>query len=177
VHGVPSQSIHTAAAAAAAATVPQSSLIMDPLSAVENILGDVETWPSSIIIDLFITKPCILSVIHVAAFMYGNNIPVEKAVDCFVACVGINSYYVSCAVKDLYTKWENLPSKTRLAQYFSMTFKRSMWLNGTFAAQNEAVWPKRSVMDAIVNFGTQNAGCPLLINTTIRHIRSSTSIV
>jgi len=150
---------------------------MDPLSAVEHILGHVETWPSSIIIDLFITKPCTLSAIHVAAFMYGNNIPVEKAVDCFVACVGINSYYVSCAVKDLYTTWDNLPSKTHLAQYFSMTSKRRMWLNGKFAAQNEAVWPKDSVMDAIVNFGTENAGCPLLINTTITHIRSSTSIV
>jgi hypothetical protein len=109
--------------------------------------------------------------------MYGNNIPVEKAVDCFVACVGIDSYYVSCAVKDLYTSWDNLPTKTHLARYFSMTFKRRMWLNGKFAAQNEAVWPKRSVMDAIVAFGTENAGCPLLINTTIRHIFSSTSIV
>jgi len=62
---------------------------MDPLSAVENILGGVEIWPSSIIIDLFATKPCNTSVINVAAFMYGNNFPVEKAVDYFVACVGI----------------------------------------------------------------------------------------
>ena len=82
MHGVPSQSIHTAAAAAA----PQSSLIMDPLSKVENILGDVESWPSSIIIDLFITKTCTLSVIHVAAFMYGNNIPVEKPWTVFCVC-------------------------------------------------------------------------------------------
>ena len=134
MHGVPSQTIHTAAAA----TAPQSSLIMDLLSAVENILGDVETWPSSIFIDLFITKPCTLIVIHVAAFMYGNNIPVEKAMDCFVACVGIDSY-VSCVVKDLYTTWDNLPSKTHLAQYFFIIFKRRMWLNGKFAAQNEAV--------------------------------------
>ena len=71
---------------AAADTAPQSSLIMDPLSAVENILGHEETWPSSIIIDLSITKPCTLSVIHVAAFMYGNNIPVEKAVDFCCVC-------------------------------------------------------------------------------------------
>ena len=95
----------------------------------------------------------------------------------FVACVGIDSYYVSCAVKDLYTSWDNLPTKTHLARYFSMTFKRRMWLNGKFAAQNEAVWPKRSVMDAIVAFGTENAGCSLIINTTIRHILSSTSIL
>ena len=83
--------------------------------------------PSSFIIDLFITKPCTLSVIHVAALMYGNNVPLEKAVDCFVACVGIDSYYMSCAVKDLYTTWDNLPSKTHFAQYFSMTFKSTMW--------------------------------------------------
>ena len=68
---------------------------MDPLSAVENILGDVESWPSSII-DLFITKPCTVSVINVAAFMYGNNVPVEKVVDCFVACVGIQLLCVLC---------------------------------------------------------------------------------
>jgi hypothetical protein len=73
---------------------------MDPLSTVENILSSVETCPSTIIIDLLVTKPCTISVQNVAAFMYGNCIPVEKAVDCFVACVGIDSYYVSCAVKD-----------------------------------------------------------------------------
>ena len=81
---------------------------MDPLSAVEDILGHVEFWPSSVIVDLFFTTPCTSSIINVAAFMYGNNVPVEKAVDCFVACVVINSYYVSCAVKDLYTTWDNL---------------------------------------------------------------------
>jgi len=150
---------------------------MDPLSAVENNLGGVEIWPSSIIIDLFITKHCTISVINVAAFMYGNNVPVEKAVDCFVACVGIDSYYVSCAVKDWYSTWDNLPYKTHFAQYFSMTFKRTMWLNGKYAAQHEAVWPKGDVMDAVIAFGTENTGCSLIINTTIKHIPSSTSFV
>jgi hypothetical protein len=122
------------------------------------------------------TTPCTSSIINVAAF-YGNNVPVEKAVDCFVACVGINSYYVSCAVKDLYTTWDSIPSKTHFAHYFSMTFKSTMWLNGKFAARNEAVWPKDNIMGAIVKFGTENAECPLHINNTIRHIRSSTSVV
>jgi hypothetical protein len=31
---------------------------MDPLSAVEDILGHVEFWPSTVIIDLSITTPC-----------------------------------------------------------------------------------------------------------------------
>ena len=57
---------------------------MYPLSAVEEILGHVQFWPSTFIIDLFITTTCTSSIITVAAF-YGNNVPVEKAVDCFVA--------------------------------------------------------------------------------------------
>jgi len=147
------------------------------LSAVEDILGHVEFWPPSDIIDLFFTTPCTSSIINVAAFMYGNNVPVEKAVDCFVGCIGINSYYMSYALKDLYTTWDNFPSKTHFAQYFSLSFKRTIWMNGKFAAQNEAVWPKDNIMDAIVKFGTENAGCPLHIINTIRYIRSSTSVV
>ena len=59
---------------------------MDPLSTVENILGSIETWPSAIIVDLFITKPCTMIVQNVAAFMYGNFIPVEKAVLFYCVC-------------------------------------------------------------------------------------------
>ena len=148
---------------------------MDPLNAVENILGGVETWPSSIIIDLFVTKPCTISV-KCCRFMNGNNVPVEKVVDCFVACVGIDSYYVSCAAKDWYSTWNNLSYKTHFERYFSVTFKRWIWIYGKYASQHEAVWPK-NLMNAIVNFGTENTGCPLIINTTIRRIRSSTSVV
>ena len=57
-----------------------------------------------------------------AAFMYGNNVPVEKDVDYFVACVGIDSYYVSCPVKDWYSTWNNLPYNTHYARYYSVTF-------------------------------------------------------
>jgi hypothetical protein len=89
---------------------------------------------------------------------------------------GINSYCVSFAVKDLYITWNNIPSKTHFAQYFSMTFNGTMWLNGKYYAKNEAVWLK-DIMDAIVKFGTENPGCPLLMNNTIRHIRSSISVV
>jgi len=67
---------------------------MEHLNTVENILGSVETWPSTIIIDLIITKPFTISVTNVAAFIYGNNVPVEKAVDCILACVGIDTYHV-----------------------------------------------------------------------------------
>jgi len=50
-------------------------------------------------------------------------------------------------------------------------------VNGKYAAQNVEVYPKDDVMNTTGAFGTENAGSPLLINTTIRHIRFSTSVV
>jgi len=114
-----------------------TGISMDPLSTVENILGRVETWLSTII-DLFITKPCTISVQ-------------------FVACFGIDNYYVSCAVKDSYTTWDNLPHKTHFARYYFVASKRWMWLNGKYGAQNEAVYPEDDVMNSIGAFGTENA--------------------
>jgi len=51
---------------------------MDPLSAVEDILGNVESWPTSTIIDIFVRNPNATSVQNVVAFMYGNGVPVKK---------------------------------------------------------------------------------------------------
>ena len=52
---------------------------MDPLSAVEDILGDVESWPTCIILDIFVVKPTTLSVQNVAAFMYGKRCSCGKS--------------------------------------------------------------------------------------------------
>jgi len=102
---------------------------MDLLSAVENILDDMENWPTCIILDIFVTKRNTISVLNFPAFMYGNCVPVEKAVDCFVACIRIDCYYVSCAVKDWYSIWNSNPYKTHFPKYYSTTWKRWMWLN------------------------------------------------
>jgi len=50
----------------------------DPLRAVEDTLGDVDNWPTYNICDLFVAEPNTISVKHVAAFMYGNGVPIEK---------------------------------------------------------------------------------------------------
>ena len=90
---------------------------MDPLSAVEDILGDMEYWPACLILDIFVVKPNTLSVQNVAPFMYGNGVPVENAVDCFIVCIGLDSYYASCAMKDWYSIWDNQPYTSHFARY------------------------------------------------------------
>jgi len=73
---------------------------MDPLSSVEDVLGDVETWPTYIIYNMFVVEPNTISVKKIAAFLYGNGAPVERAIDSFNASMGLDSFYVSCAMKD-----------------------------------------------------------------------------
>lgn len=53
---------------------------MDPLKAVEDIFGDVESWPSYVIYNRFVEEPSQCSVKIVAAFMHGNDVHVERAV-------------------------------------------------------------------------------------------------
>ena len=55
---------------------------MDPLKTVEDILGDVESWPTYIIY-MFLVEPNTISIKKVAAFMYGNAVPVTNAINCF----------------------------------------------------------------------------------------------
>jgi hypothetical protein len=124
---------------------------MDPLRAVEDILGNVDSWPTYIICDLFVTERNTISVKHVAAVMYGNGVPIEKAIDCFIICIGIDSYYVSCAMRDWYSIWDNAAHETR---YYSMASKRGFWINGI------ELRPEVTV----TQFGIENTGCQQIIS-------------
>jgi len=137
--------------------------VMDPLRAVEDILGDLETWPTYIITNMFIVEPNTISVKKVVAFLYGNGVPVERAIDCFNACMGLDSYYVSCAMRDWYFEWHKNPYK---AEYYSMSLKRWMWING-MALNQQAIY---------MQFGTENTGCQQIIKTTFEHVRSCTAM-
>ena len=100
---------------------------MYSLSTVEDILGNVESWPTSIIIHIYVTKPNATSVQNVAAFMYGNGVPVKKAVDCFVECIDIDLYFASCTMKNWYAAWDNHPYTAHFAQYNDVALKRWTW--------------------------------------------------
>ena len=89
---------------------------MDLLSEVEDILGDVEIWPTCLRYDIFVVKTNTIIVQNVAAFMYGKCVPVEKAVECFVAYIGFDRDYVSYAMKDSYSISNNNPYTAQLGQ-------------------------------------------------------------
>jgi hypothetical protein len=140
---------------------------MDPLSAIEEIIGDVDTWPTYIIHDLFITEPTVKSVKTVVAFMCGNGIPCELAIDCFNACNGLKKSGVAAYINQYYAEWDSLPYRTYATNYCSVFFKRWQWMNGEPVHLLQAMSPVRQ-------FGIENTGCPLLIGTTINRVRSRT---
>jgi energy-converting hydrogenase Eha subunit B len=50
---------------------------MDPLRVVEEYLVAVESWLTYIIVHTFVEVPSDHSVKNVAAFMFGNDVPIE----------------------------------------------------------------------------------------------------
>jgi hypothetical protein len=52
---------------------------MSTMKWVEEIVGGVESWPTYMILNMFVCPPTEHSMKKVAAFMYGNGVPVEMA--------------------------------------------------------------------------------------------------
>jgi len=96
---------------------------------------------------------------------------VERAIDRFNGCVVFDNYYVSCVMKDWCFIWNKNPYKAHKAEYYSMSLKRRIWINGMALNQQEDVWPQATYM----HIGTENTGCQQIIKTTIQHIRSCTA--
>ena len=134
--------------------------VMDPLQAVEDILGDIDTWPSYTIYFIFIEKPCSHSIRLVAAFMYGNGVPLDVAVDCFNACCGISCSWV---LSKWYSTWDT-HSRLKVAEYYSIFFKQWLRLNG------EPFKPNVTVTQFGID-GIDETGSPQFLRTKFDHVR------
>jgi hypothetical protein len=75
---------------------------MDPLRLVEERIGAVESWPTCIILHVFVNEPNACTLKNVAVFMYGNEVPVEHAVKCFNACNGLKRSYLVEKMQEWY---------------------------------------------------------------------------
>ena len=146
---------------------------MDPSKAVEDMLGVVETWPTYVIFNMFLVEPNTISVKKVTAFMYDSAVPVTRAINCFNACMEFDSSssYVSSPMKNWYSTWDKNPYKPHKAEYYSMSSKQWLCINGEALDQHEAVLPEITVMQ----FGIESTGYQQIIKLTIEHIRSISS--
>lgn len=95
---------------------------------------------------MFVEEPNTSSVKKVPAFMYGNGVTIERAVQCFNACNGLNSYYVSHAMHDFQFIWDRNHYISLIAEYYSV-FETLGWISGEALDKQEAVWPEVSYAD------------------------------
>jgi hypothetical protein len=72
---------------------------------VENVLGGFASWPTSIIRLLLVEEPTIANVRRVAAFFYGNGLPVHVAARFYNLYNGKHPFF-HLANAELYTLYE-----------------------------------------------------------------------
>jgi hypothetical protein len=58
---------------------------MDPLAVVEEKLGIVDTWPSSVLTDMFYKEPKVNVSMRFAAFLHGNGVSARDAAKLYKA--------------------------------------------------------------------------------------------
>ena len=109
------------------------------LQLLELIVGDFNEWPTDILRDIFIETPYHLSVGRIAAFGYGNGVPL-RILTRFVAMA--NPHWRHIHSLQLYTQyhmWKGEVDASHCAQYFSMSLGKYCWINGDSHPRDELV--------------------------------------
>jgi hypothetical protein len=88
---------------------------MDLMKAVEDRLGAVESWPTHIF-QMFVEGPSARTVKNVAAFMYGNDVPLRTDVKCFNACNGCKHSFVEVSRFEWDYVWNRNPYKFHMTE-------------------------------------------------------------
>jgi hypothetical protein len=103
---------------------------------------------------------------NVAGFMFGNEVLVGDAVNCFNACNDLNRSYVAEKMHEWYYLWQRNSYRAHMSEYYNTRLKCKVWINGWELDQLEKV-PGAVVAD----FGLENSGCPQLIRCAIANVR------
>jgi hypothetical protein len=123
-------------------------MAMSPLQHVEKMVGGVDSWPTYMVLLMFVEKPNNRGMKKVAGFMYGNEVPIETAVDCYIACIGQHySRDIKEALYSWYDTWDTHTRYRHNVDYWNMRVKRLLSLNGKELAQDEIVKPEMTVIE------------------------------
>jgi hypothetical protein len=115
---------------------------------VEEIVGGVESWPTYMILNMFVVQPNERSMKKVAAFMYRNGVPVEMAAECYVASRGREHIQaINQAIFSWYYTWSSEAHKRHMSEYYNMRNKTHFLLNGKSLNQEELWLPETTVME------------------------------
>jgi hypothetical protein len=135
---------------------------MKLLEVIEDHVGQIDFWPSYILIYIFADHPSPVAssrLKKVIAFLFGNDVPCELACRFYQAYNGTASWFVGDQFQEWYDVWLKSRNKLQMAMYYNMRLGKHMYINGSCYNQSEHVMPKLPVL----KFGIGNTGCRLLI--------------
>ena len=124
-------------------------------------LGQIDSWPSCILLFLFIDHPSPVRSTRLKSYgiFYGNEVPLELAYKFYNACNGTAPRFVVEQSREWYCVLQCSRYKPYMAQYYNMIFKNLIYINGSRLNQLELVLPEVTVRD----FGIDNTTHPQLI--------------
>ena len=103
---------------------------MNLLECVERHLGPIDGWPTYILFYLFCKVPISIRVKKLAAFFYGNDVPLNIASYFLHICNNASSVFVTEQMHDWYSIWRKLPRTCHMFHYYYMRHKKFMYING-----------------------------------------------
>jgi hypothetical protein len=98
---------------------------------IEERLGAVALWPTYVLHLLFIDGPTLLCITALAAFFYGNGIPINAAMSLYLTCHGYNDVsFVIQVFQHCYDEWKESPDRPVTFIYFNTEERLYRFVNG-----------------------------------------------
>jgi len=147
---------------------------MSLLQAVEQYLGSIDTWPSSIIYRLFAETPSPPIIEDLVAFFAGNGVPQTLAFRLYRAC---NPPAANELVRQLfYTRfslWHTSDKVRRHTHYYDVLIKKLVLLHVPYSTGLLAIREHPVPVPGLPapRLGVQNTATPVMINTTLQLVR------
>lgn len=140
---------------------------MPLLQTLELQLGLLDLWPSYILDYLFITTPSPLVIKALTAFFFGNGVPPAMAYRLYRACCQQSSETVKNMFYEWFFFWHWSLYSKRLTVYYSMRYKRLVYLSGSRAG----IGPIPVLGVSPPKLGIFNTSCPFAILHLLEQVR------
>jgi len=145
---------------------------MSLLQAVEDHLGSIDTWPSSIIQYLFVYTAT-QRVVELTAFFIGKGVPETLAYRLYHACNPTTNELVRQLFYTRYSIWQTSKTVRRMSIYYDVRMHKHVRLHVPYSTQLLAL---REIAVPINDLpapalGIHNTATPKLVTTMLERVR------
>jgi hypothetical protein len=101
------------------------------LQYLEEKLGTVALWPTYVLRILFVDAPTLLGITSLAAFFYGNDIPLNAGLSLYLTCRDNDNFaFTTSIMTECYDAWHWTPDTPAAVVYFNMAERQYLFVNG-----------------------------------------------